>query len=60
MWNFSMQDILDTNRMITEHNLDVRTITMGINLCDCSSLDIKTTANKIYDKILYFKQRILS
>ncbi len=59
MWNFSMQDILDTNRMITEHNLDVRTITMGINLCDCSSLDIKTTANKIYDKITSRAQHLV-
>ena len=37
--------------MITENNLDVRTITMGISLRDCAHPDIKVTAQKIYDKV---------
>ena len=32
---YNVQDILETTRMITENNLDVRTITMGISLRDC-------------------------
>ncbi|MEG0970623.1 MAG: PFL family protein, partial [Acidaminococcaceae bacterium] len=48
---FNIKDILETNRMITENNLDVRTITMGISLRDCCHPDIKVTAQKIYDKI---------
>ena len=48
---FDIKDILETNRMITENNLDVRTITMGISLRDCSHPDINVTAQKIYDKI---------
>ena len=47
---FNTQDILETNSMITEHNLDVRTITMGISLRDCCHSDIKVTAEKIYEK----------
>ena len=48
---YNVQDILETTRMITENNLDVRTITMGISLRDCCHPDIKVTAQKIYDKI---------
>ncbi|MDD4320965.1 MAG: PFL family protein [Acidaminococcaceae bacterium] len=48
---FTIKDVLETTRMITENNLDVRTITMGISLRDCSHPDIKVAAQKIYDKI---------
>lgn len=51
MLNFNVREILETNRMIQENNLDVRTITMGISLRDCASSDIKITGQKIYDKI---------
>ncbi|MBP2649743.1 MAG: hypothetical protein H6Q74_568 [Firmicutes bacterium] len=47
----SIQDILETNRMIEENKLDVRTITMGISLRDCANPDVKTFCNNIYDKI---------
>lgn len=48
---FNSEDILETTRMITQNKLDVRTITMGISLRDCCHPDIKTAAQKIYDKI---------
>lgn len=38
---FTIKDILETNQMITQNNLDVRTITMGISLRDCGHPDIK-------------------
>lgn len=37
--------------MIEQENLDVRTITMGINLLDCADSSIETTCNNIYSKI---------
>ena len=40
-----------TNEMILEENLDVRTITMGINLLDCADPDEKKFCQKIYDRI---------
>ena len=43
--------IVETNKLIKESNLDVRTITMGISLLDCADSDIKKFNNKIYDKI---------
>ena len=46
-----LQDILETNRMIKEQNLDVRTITMGISLRDCSHPDLAVFCRNIYEKI---------
>lgn len=47
----TIDDILETNRMITENKLDVRTITMGISLRDCSHPNIQQFCRNIYDKI---------
>ena len=46
-----MYEVHETNQMIEQENLDVRTITMGINLLDCSDADLRTCCNKIYRKI---------
>ena len=47
----TLDNILETNRMITEDNLDVRTITMGISLRDCAHPNITQFCNNVYDKI---------
>lgn len=47
----NMNEVRETNRMISEANLDVRTITMGISLLDCIDKDLDETCRKIYDKI---------
>lgn len=44
-------EVLETNKMIQESNLDIRTITMGISLMDCMDSDIDKMNQKIYDKI---------
>ena len=48
---FNPIEILQTNEMIDQQHLDIRTITMGISLLDCADGDIKTACQKIYDKI---------
>ena len=48
----SRREVLETNKMIEHQNLDVRTITMGINLLDCCDSDLEALCQKIYDKIL--------
>ncbi|MGI6092960.1 MAG: PFL family protein [Veillonellaceae bacterium] len=48
---FTISDIFETNRMIEENKLDVRTITLGISLRDCGHPDLKCFCNNIYDKI---------
>ena len=47
-----MFEVNETNKMITQENLDVRTITMGISLLDCISDDLEKLNQNIYDKIL--------
>lgn len=47
----TIQEILETNRMIEQNNFDVRTITLGISLRDCCHSDIKIFCQNIYEKI---------
>lgn len=44
-------EVTETNKMIEQENLDVRTITLGISLLDCIDNDLQKCCNKIYDKI---------
>jgi uncharacterized protein (UPF0210 family) len=44
--------ILATVEMIQKENLDVRTVTMGINLLDCRGGDVRETCKRIKNKII--------
>lgn len=44
-------EILETNRMIEQQKLDIRTITMGISLLDCADSNMRRLCERIYDKI---------
>ena len=44
-------EILQTMAMIQEQNFDIRTITLGINLLDCSHPSPEACAQRVYDKI---------
>lgn len=44
-------EVLETNKMIENYNLDVRTITMGISLLDCITDDLDKLNENIYNKI---------
>ncbi len=44
-------EVTETNKMVSEENLDVRTITVGINLKDCIDPDVDVLCEKIYNKI---------
>lgn len=46
------QEILQTIEMIDQQHLDIRTITMGINLLDCAHPDIDICCENIYNKIV--------
>ncbi len=45
-------EVAETNKMIEQKNLDVRTITMGISLLDCISDDVDILCDNIYKKIV--------
>ncbi len=44
-------EVQETNKMIEESNLDVRTITLGISLLDCCDGDVDRLCENIYNKI---------
>ena len=44
-------EVAETNKMIEQENLDVRTITLGISLLDCIDGDIDKLCDNIYNKI---------
>ena len=44
-------EVNETNNMIEQESLDVRTITLGISLLDCCDADLDTLNQKIYNKI---------
>lgn len=45
------REIIETVKMISEHHLDIRTITMGISLLDCIAGSADETAARVYDKV---------
>lgn len=47
----NMFEVNETNKMIEQENLDVRTITLGISLLDCISADLEEVNKKVYEKI---------
>lgn len=47
----NIREVAETNKMIEQENLDVRTITLGIALLDCIDSDLETLNEKIYNKI---------
>ena len=53
------KNILETINMIDKENLDIRTITMGISLLDCSDTDGKKSRDKIYDKITRLAENLV-
>jgi len=55
----TIKEILETNRMIEENKLDVRTITLGISLRDCAHPDIKIFCKNVYDKITFEAQHLV-
>ena len=47
----NLYEVAETNKMVEQENLDVRTITLGISLLDCVDADLERCLAKIYEKI---------
>ena len=47
----NIHEVIETNKMIEQENLDVRTITLGISLLDLAGPDLSEVNNRIYNKI---------
>ena len=51
MTRIAIDEMLETIRMVQMENLDIRTVTMGINLRDCTDSDFEKMKSNIYQKI---------
>ncbi|MCI8402212.1 MAG: PFL family protein [Lachnospiraceae bacterium] len=52
-------EVHETNQMIEQEKLDVRTITMGISLLDCMDSDLARLNEKIYEKITRYARDLV-
>ena len=55
----NMYEVNETNKMIEQENLDVRTITLGISLLDCIDADLQELNRKVYEKIVRLASRLV-
>ena len=53
-------EVNETNKMIEQENLDVRTITMGISLLDCIDSSLDKLNRKVYDKITFCARNLVA
>ena len=44
-------EIAETLAMVSKQHLDIRTITLGLNLRGCTDADIDVMARKVYDRM---------
>lgn len=56
---FSAQEVQETVNMFMEQKLDVRAITMGISLRDCSATTGKESCRRVYDKIMKYAEKLV-
>lgn len=52
-------EVNETNKMISQENLDVRTITLGISLLDCITDDLEKLNENIYRKITKTAEKLV-
>lgn len=55
----SISEVIETNKMVEQENLDVRTITMGISLLDCADSNLDTLCNNIRNKIIRLAKNLV-
>ena len=52
-------EIAETLAMVNKQNLDIRTITLGLNLRGCVDADIDVVARKVYDRMTTAAERLV-
>ena len=51
---YDFEEVLETIKMTEIEHFDIRTVTMGISLRDCSDRNLEVVKQKIYEKILRY------
>ncbi len=52
MLDISPEEIAETVTMVTQQNLDIRTVTLGVSLSDCAAGDAASIADRVYDRLM--------
>ncbi len=52
-------EVAETLAMVSKQNLDIRTITLGINLRGCVDADVDALAAKVYDRMTAAAERLV-
>lgn len=58
-FTITKDEVLETVKMLESENLDIRTITMGINLMDCRCENGEETGRRIFDKIVKYASQLV-
>ena len=53
------REISETLAMVSQQHLDIRTITLSLNLRGCSDTDIEVVARKVYDRMTSAAERLV-
>ncbi|GGM30282.1 UPF0210 protein [Paraliobacillus quinghaiensis] len=56
--SLAFDEIQETIRMVQMESLDIRTVTMGINLRDCADSDFEKVKKNVYDKITSYAAQL--
>lgn len=56
----NIMEVHETNHMIEQEKLDVRTITLGISLLDCACDDVDMLCDNIYTKITTYAKNLVA
>ena len=54
------KEVAETLAMVSEQNLDLRTITMGISLLGCADESLERMSTKVYDRITHTAEHLVS
>ena len=54
------QEVAETMAMVSEQNLDLRTITMGISLMGCADENMTRMSTKVYDHITHTAENLVA
>ncbi len=57
---FTDREVLETVRMVELETLDIRAVTLGIQLLDCADPDLESTCEKVYAKIVHHARDLVS
>ncbi len=53
------EEVVETLTMVTQQNLDVRTVTLGLSLSSCADADLDVMARRVYERVTSAAERLV-